>query len=329
MRGAGAVAACGLWTYQPLKLTPLLIVLWLLWIRRTDRAHFDRLARTLRWLIGGYAVVALPMLVVAVTEPVAYFGRSLQTSPLNPDNGGGFGIGHLLHVAGMFTVAGDPNPRHNAGALPMLGWPLGLVALAGVRRAWRARATVPAASLLLIGGAVFLIPPTLAVEGGAPHFLRSVGMAPFVAGMVGMGCVELRALGSRLGGVLAAHAATGAAVTVLVGTTAYGISTYVQRPPIQWWYAYSGDTAQMARAASPNDTVISDDYSALTVRFLDHDRLPNIAPPSVILHPAAGTAVYARTRQELTAALGADMAASATVAGRDPSGAPDIYVVRA
>ena len=37
---AGLACGAGLWTYQPLKLTPVLIGAWLLWLRRSDRPLF-------------------------------------------------------------------------------------------------------------------------------------------------------------------------------------------------------------------------------------------------------------------------------------------------
>ena len=54
---AGAATGLGLWTYQPLKLLPVLTLFWLLWIRRYDVDRFARLRSTLAWHIGAYAVV--------------------------------------------------------------------------------------------------------------------------------------------------------------------------------------------------------------------------------------------------------------------------------
>ena len=44
---AGAATGLGLWTYQPLKLLPVLTLFWLLWIRRYDADRFARLRSTL------------------------------------------------------------------------------------------------------------------------------------------------------------------------------------------------------------------------------------------------------------------------------------------
>ena len=37
---AGAVIALGFWTYQPLKLLPLLAIVWVIWMRARDRERF-------------------------------------------------------------------------------------------------------------------------------------------------------------------------------------------------------------------------------------------------------------------------------------------------
>jgi hypothetical protein len=323
---AGIAAGAGLWTYQPLKLLPLLVLLWLLWLRHADAGRHAAMAAQCGWVAAAYAVVALPMAAVAAGNPAAYFGRGLQTSPLNPDNGGGGAFEHIVGVAGMFTVSGDPNARHNAAGLAMLGWPLGLIALAGVLRAWRSRNAVPAASLLLLGAAVFVIPPLAAVEGGTPHFLRSLGLAPFVAGFVGLGCVEVVRIAGVLGGLPhARRLAAAACALTMVGTVAIGLSAYARRDSSAWWYAYSADTVQMARAATTRDTVISPDYSAMTVSFIDHGHLPIVVRPSVAVHPAPGTTVFATNRRDLEDALGADV--RIRVALTDPDGRPDVYAV--
>ena len=46
---AGFAVALGFWTYQPLKLLPLLALLWLLWIRARDRDRFQALRATWTW----------------------------------------------------------------------------------------------------------------------------------------------------------------------------------------------------------------------------------------------------------------------------------------
>src|SRR5204863_3509138 len=104
---------------------------------------------------------------------------------------------HVLRTRGIFAITGDPNPRHDVASLPLLGWPITAVAVLGLIRLWRDRLT-PGASLVLLALPVFLLPPLIATEGGAPHFLRSVGLAAPLAVTIGVGLAELvRLIGER------------------------------------------------------------------------------------------------------------------------------------
>ncbi len=131
-----------LYTYQPLKLLPLLAVLWLAWLRRVDADTWSRMRQTLIPATLAFAMVAAPMLVIAVTDPVAYFGRAVGVTPLNPADAVN-PLDHLLRTLGMFAFTGDPNPRHDVAALPMLGWPAALVALVGAGGSGNADMTRP------------------------------------------------------------------------------------------------------------------------------------------------------------------------------------------
>ena len=195
---AGAIAGAGLWTYQPLKLTPLLIGIWLLWIRRQDRPRYARLKADLGWLALAYVLVAGPLLLTAVFDARDYFGRVAGVSPLNPANGGIDLAWHTLQTLGMFSFTGDPNARHNVASLPLLGWPLFALACGGAYRSWRRRAD-SGYSLLLIGFILFMLPPLLGIDGWAPHFLRSVGLAPDPGGADWAGLCGSRRAGSQGG----------------------------------------------------------------------------------------------------------------------------------
>ena len=108
---------------------------------------------------------------------------------------------HILKTLGMFLFTGDPNARHDVSALPLLGPVLVVPFLLGIWHCWRRRDDHGYA-LVLLGLPVFLLPPLLANEGGAPHFLRSLGLATYVAALIGLGCVEgvvlLKRLASRI-----------------------------------------------------------------------------------------------------------------------------------
>jgi hypothetical protein len=334
---AGAAVGAGLWTYQPLKLLPLLVMAWLLWMRHADRARYRRVRATIPWSVAAYLGVAAPMIWTAITDWRAYFGRGASVLAVSPgvSTPESFAV-HVLRTLGMFLFTGDPNQRQNVDALPLLGPVLFIVFALGAHRAWRRRADHGYA-LLLLGILVFLIPPLLATEGYAPHFLRSLGLAPFVAALIGVGCAELAEMAALaasrvdIGGSPPARlgAATVCAV-VLVLLGAASVRAYLERPVSERYDAYSYATVQLAGAASlgAGTVVIIDDYSAFDVRFLDSADPPaTLAPGRRLSEPAAYSLLVAPSRADISAATDASTAARATVAARDPGGNPVVFEV--
>lgn len=311
---AGTVAGAGLWTYQPLKLTPLLLALWLVWIRRQDLNRYRALMADVGWFVMAYAVVAAPMLVTAVVDPRAYFGRAAGVSPLNPANSG-IDLGrHTLQTLAMFSFTGDPNARHNVGSLPLLGWPLLALACAGAWRAWRQRGD-PGHALLLIGLPIFLLPPLAGVDGWAPHFLRSVGLAPILAGLIGLGCLEaVDRAGRAVQRAWAAPVAAGLAAALLGGLGAGSAVAYFSRPLDGRYQGYSYDVVALAAAAQTGDAVIIDDYNRIDIDFLDVGHPPHVLSPETrISDPTRFTRVLALKREDIAAAVGRTAAERAQV----------------
>ncbi len=326
---AGAACGLGLWTYQPLKLLPVVAVVWLLWLRRSDPERWRAMRGTLAAAVAAYAVVAAPIAVAAAMDPVAYFGRGISVSAANPEHPGLAALPlHVLRTLGMFGVLGDPNPRHDAGGLPLLPLTVMPLAVAGAVRCWRRRSD-PGMRLVLAGVPVMLLPPLIATEGPAPHFLRALGLEPFCAALVGLGVAAALAAGRRWrrrGGGALAGALAG---LMLLLPAAHGARAYLDRPVAERYTAYSFDLVAAARlaAARPGSVVVLDDYRALVVRFLDAG-LPapvEVAAPGTRLDPPPGTTVLALRRRTLATALGADAGARAAVVERDPSGAPRVW----
>ena len=322
---AGAAAGLGLWTYQPLKLAPLLIICWLLWMRHADRERYLRVRAGIGWAVAAYLVVAAPMIYTAASDFNNYFGRGASVSVFNPESASvdSYPV-HVLRTLGMFLVTGDPNQRHDVNGLPLLG-PLLFIPFAfGVWRAWRMRRE-HAHAALLIGLAVYLIPPLVANEGGAPHFLRSLGLAPFVGALVGIGCLELVRLATSVVGDIGRPALAAAAALALAGVGVASIVTYLERPVGERYDAYSFADVQLAAAASrgAGTVAIIDDFNAFVVRYLDWDRPPTLAAPGTRLrHPAVYSLIVARSQNDIARATDAATAARATVVARDPEGRP-------
>jgi hypothetical protein len=327
---AGAFVGLGLWTYQPLKVTPLLIVLWFVWMRRGRREHADGMLRDKRSLMVGFLIVAAPMIWTAITDPGSYFGRGLGTSVFNPDKTITASYpAHLLLTLVQFPFAGDPNPSHNVAGLPLLGPVLFALMCTGLWVCW-SRRDDGACKLMLLGLPVFLLPPLIANEGGSPHFLRNLGLAPYIGGYIGLGCAHLLTLTRRFAGPGSRGLVAACLTLCLVLIGAAGFDRYITRPVSDLYDAYSYDLVTIAGAAhdGPGDLVILDKYNAMDIEFLDADNLPTIVSPGQrIAHPGAYSAILARSKSDIAHAAGDDIAARAKPIGWTPAGVPNVYAV--
>ncbi len=339
---AGIAVALGLWTYQPLKLLPLLAILWLLWMRARDRDRFSALLATWPWALVAFLVVAAPMIVTAITDASGYFGRAASVSAFyvgagSPDS---YPV-HVLRTIGMFMVTGDPNERHDVNALPLLGPLLFIPFALGIWRCWRRRDDHGHA-LVLLGLAVFLLPPLIATEGFAPHFLRSLGLAPYVAACVGVGCVEIVGLARRFdprvkrsNALTITHFGWSVCALAVTGVGIASAVTYVNRPILDRYSPFTFADVALAGAAvnnatdgGPSTLLILDSYDAMDVQFLDAGRVPTIIQPMrAVGNPAIYSLVVAPSLADIAAAVGAPLAAGARVVATDPTGTPVAYEV--
>jgi len=325
-----ATALASLYTYQPLKLLPLLVLLWLLWLRRVDRPAYDRLRAGFVPIVVAFCIVGAPMIAAAMGDPANYFGRAVGVTPLNPEvESDSSLVVHVLRTLGMFAITGDPNARQDVAGLPLLGWPLTLVAVAGLARLWRRRGDAGHA-LILLSLPVFLAAPLVAVEGGSPHFLRALGLAAPLGVTIGLGVTEIVDQVRRRWGPVAARGAVAVAAAGLLVLAGGSGWAYLTRPVADRYDAYTDDLSAMAAAArAPRTAVILGDYDATVVRFLDAAALPAIvAPGTRIATPTAYARVLARSVSDLTAAVGPSVAARSIVIERDPSGRPRVWAVR-
>ena len=277
---AGVVTSvAALYTYQPLKLLPVLAIAWLLWLRRVDRDRYDRLRSGVVPFAIAFLIVAVPMIAVAITDPTNYFGRAAEVSALNPDVVSRDWIPtHLLKTFGMFGFFGDGNGRHNVSFLPLLPLPLVGLAALGVRRLWLDRRDA-ARSLILLSLPIFMIPPVIATEGYSPHFLRVLGMAAPLAVAIGIGAGEFvgwaRGFDSfgRFGGLgrfrgrpagTAAIAAVALTLALVAGWSGY---VYLDRSTADQYEPYRLDIVAAGQYAHdhPNSAVVIDSFSSWNI----------------------------------------------------------------
>jgi hypothetical protein len=321
----GVTSLAALYTYQPLKLLPMLVLVWLWWMQRTNREAYQALRPTFTFLVVSFLAVGAPMIAVAITDPNAWFGRAAGVS-LFTDTLAGLPA-HWLRTLGMFFVAGDPNARHTVGALPLLGWPMATLAGVGMARLWHRRRD-PSHALLLWSLPVFLLPPMLATEGDAPHFLRALGLAAPLAVTIGIGIATLAEFAVDRWGVAGGRAALVVAAAGLIALAVGSGGAYQSRPLANRYDAFSHALVALAEAAGPEDVAIVDDYSAGVVRFLKGAEAPSIVSPgSELRSQVPGASVLALSRTDLESALGAEVAVRARAIALDPEGRPRVWAV--
>jgi 4-amino-4-deoxy-L-arabinose transferase-like glycosyltransferase len=319
-----AMALAALYTYQPLKLIPLLLIVWLAWLSRANRPAYLRLRPTFIVLGASFLLVGAPMIAYAITDPASYFGRAVGVS-LVADQHANL-PSHWLRTIGMFALAGDPNPRHNVDALPLLGWPLFAVALIGLLRLW-SRRNDPAHALVLWSLPIFLLPPLLATEGAPPHFLRSLGLAAPLAVTIGLGVAELAEQTGRRFGSQAARSVVAATSIGLLALAIGSGQAYLSRPVADRYEAFSYSVVAMADAADGDDIVLLYPHAAGVVRFLDSTDPPQVAIPGARLAEMPAGNVLALTRTDLEGSVGEAAAQRAFVVAVDPAGRPAVWML--
>ena len=328
---AGAVTAlAAMYTYQPLKLLPVLVVAWLLWLRRVDRPAYERLRAGAVPFAVAFVLVAAPMIAVAVTNPTNYFGRVVSTVSLNLGvEADSNPIVHVLRTVAMFGLMGDPNARHDVAGLPLLPVPLSVVAVAGLVRLWRMRRDA-SHSLILLALPVFLAAPLVAVEGGSPHFLRALGLAAPLGVAIGLGAAEIVEQVRRRWNRGASWLAMALVAGTLTAVAVWSGWAYFTRPPADRYAAFSYPIVSLASYAAehPGSAAILDGYSAMDVEFLDaSESVAIFSPGSKVADPAAHSLYLALSLADLSSTLGPTVASRAQPIAWDPDGKPSVWAV--
>ena len=328
---AGVVTSvAALYTYQPLKLLPVLAIVWLLWLRRVDRDRYDQLRAGFVPFAAAFLVVAAPMIAVAVTDFTNYFGRAAEVSALNPGVVSRDWIPtHLLKTIGMFGIFGDGNGRHNVSMLPLLPLPLAGLAALGLRRLWRSRRDA-ASSLILLSLPIFMIPPVIATEGWSPHFLRVLGLAAPLGVTIGLGAAELVEWARRHRWRPAGGAAIAAVALSLALVAAWSGFVYLDRSAADQYEPYRLDIVVAGQYAHdhPNSAVVIDSFSAMNIQLTYWPDPPALlAPGDRIANPAQYRTIVGLNQADLASSLGPVLAARAVPIAWDPAGKPSVWAV--
>lgn len=176
---SGLVYGAAFYTYLAVRFTPLLLLLFGVYLLLTGR--WSRLKSGLPWFCLGAALALAPLLYLSLQQPDLILGRTGQVSFLNPDVNQGDPWGTLgtngIRALGLFLWKGDTILRHNPAGRPLFDLFAAVPFVAGLfwcLRQWRR----PEAMGLLLWVGVMLGPTIMAED--TPHFLRAAGLLPAV-----------------------------------------------------------------------------------------------------------------------------------------------------
>ncbi|HEX6385950.1 MAG TPA: glycosyltransferase family 39 protein [Anaerolineae bacterium] len=293
---AGAVYGVAFYTYLAVRFTPLLLLLFLLYLVWSGRGR--ELWPGVLWFGAGAVVVVAPLAVLAWQQPQLVLGRANQVSILSPTINGGHLWRALWQQAGrglgLFLWQGDTILRHNPAGRPVFDLFMALPFLAGLSWClWRWRR--PAAMLLLLWTGVMLGPTVLAED--TPHFLRAVGLLPAVVILPAIGLAQLwtwSRLSTKVGQPLVIMLAVASLIVTVVDYVAYG-----RQPEVAFLFqAAATDMARQINAEPVGTTVFIDerfwDERFAAIPFLVRQQPVKFNPQSGLpLQPAVPAAIYA------------------------------------
>jgi len=194
----GAALGLSVYTYPAAWLILPMLGAILIYIRLVAPQRLAGQARNLGLAALAAVILAAPLLLFFVQHPAQLTMRSGQVSII----GAGESLpeivhtlgGNFLKTLGMFSIAGDTDPRSNIPGQPVLDLisaiPFYLGLLLALRR-WRQSA----GGILLLAGVAMLL--TTVFSEYAPHFRRALGVTPVAALLSGWGLAAIWDCGSQ------------------------------------------------------------------------------------------------------------------------------------
>ncbi len=288
---AGVLTGLGPYTYPAGRLffavTPAILVITLVTVLWARRRHAPPAASAppawpaRRWFVslalltGAALLVCAPLALAWLNQPELLLLRSRQIAVVAEGAGSASPFAaifdHLLAVLGMFSFAGDADPRNNIPARPIFDWflaPYFYLGLALTLWRWRERLAAP-----LLGALAIMLAPTVLSEY-APHFRRALGALPLVSLFTGMGlaaawCAVQAWLHGRPRAVLIARLGIVASLAISSGLSARAYFVRWANSP-DLFYAFDEGLWQLAHAISalPDETQV-----LLTPRPASHTTL--------------------------------------------------------
>lgn len=183
----GAAAGVLLYTYISARLAPLPVFLFLVYLLTVKKVHLDRqsLQSGIVFLIAAAAVMA-PLIIYTVLHWDEVFLRVQNVESIfNMEKPVKLLFQNFLGALGMFFIRGDFQYRHNVPLRPVFDPLMAIMFCIGLWLTIRAFKKKPAAAFLLIWIPCLLIPTILTKD--SPHFIRSIGILPFIAILPALG----------------------------------------------------------------------------------------------------------------------------------------------
>jgi uncharacterized membrane protein/DNA-binding beta-propeller fold protein YncE len=256
---AGMAFGAGLHGYFSFRVLPAVAAVLLVYAALRYRWRASRTAVHYGLFAGGLVLVALPLLIFAVQDPVSFNGRASQTLIFSQNTTRAQQLidlwSNVQKHALMFHIHGDMNGRHNLPGWPMLDPFSGVVALVGLAwliihffdwRAW----LVFGWGIVALSGGIFTLPFE------APQAFRTIAVTPLLALLVALGLILIA---DRLAVRAPPWAMTGLAAAIALGIGVLNVNTFfarqMQDPAV--WESFS------TRETIPVRTALTGGYEAI------------------------------------------------------------------
>jgi streptogramin lyase len=262
---AGLALGLGMHAYIGFRVLPLVAAVLLLYGGFRQRWAPTLFAGRVAITLAAALLTALPVVIFAVQDPIAFNGRFAQTLILAEPVPTAQKVAEIwsnVQKHGlMFHVSGDMNGRHNLPGAPMLDATSGLLMMLGLAQCvvrffdWRSW-LVFGWGLASMAGGVFTIPYE------APQAMRTLGTTPLLALLVALGAVlvldRLAAFVPRFDWRPAVAVAT--AVTLAIGSSNLTMFFGRQMNDPTVWESFSTRETLPSRAAlaapRPYETIL-------------------------------------------------------------------------